>query len=144
MFDRWEYKITHPTSEADREKVPCKISTGILTDLMIYYPEGCHGLARCRVFLGEKPVAPRSPKLYLAGNDTTILITDMRELIRPNLPVLNWEVWNVDESYDHTLWLAAGWISREELYEREALTVMEQIAKSMKELEKLLVGRQIS
>jgi hypothetical protein len=114
LDDRWEYTIPHNTSEAGAIKVECPISPGLLTDLFIYFPGGCKNLARCRVFIGEKPIAPRSAKHYIAADAQLIPLRMINELISDNLPVLNWWVWNLDDTYDHTIWMLALWQGMDE------------------------------
>ena len=114
MFDRWQETIDASTSEADAEKVECKVSPGMLTEIGIYFPMGCANLARSRVFIGEKPVMPRSAKNFVGGNGQLIQALNLHELITPNIPSLNWYVWNLDDFYNHELWMYANWISDEE------------------------------
>jgi len=114
MFDRWEYTIPADTSEANKKKRECKISTGVLTGMWMFFPAGCHGLARSRVILGSKPIMPRSPGHYVAADDMAIVLSQVNEPIKGNLPFLSWECWNVDDTYPHTLWLGAEWSSEDE------------------------------
>ena len=144
MFEQWEYTIDENTLEVDREKETCKISIGILTDLFVFFPAGCHGLARCRVFLGEKPVAPRSAKLFIAGDDGPIDVRGLVEPIRPNLPVLNWELWNLDQTYPHTLWLGATWTPLEESELASIEKQLKNLNLKFAQLPELLKGRRIS
>ena len=138
MYDSWEYTIPANTSEADRVRVPCKISPGTLTELVFHFPTGCHRLARCRVLIGEKPVAPRSSASYVAGNMWPIIIPDMHEAITGNRPVLNWEIWNVDEEMDHTIALDATWTAEEELQAERSLLAL--IAQRIDALVRALTG----
>lgn len=131
--DRWEYTVTANTAEADAHKEKCDISPGLLTDIFLYFPPGCKNLARCRVFLGEKPIAPRSSKKYYSGHGTLVELRGMRELISVNIPVLNWQIWNLDDTYSHNLIMWALWIGAEE--EAQYLTLEE-----IKLLNKLLKG----
>lgn len=134
MFDRWEYTITANTSEALRKKVECKISPGTLTDLVVYFPPGCHGMVKCRVFLGEKPVAPRSAARYLAADGFAIELHNINELISENLPVLTWEIWSPDTAYPHALWMSAEWISAEESYEKQTVSILKEFTKTLRRL----------
>lgn len=134
MFDRWEYTIPANTAETAKKKQACKISRGTLTDLVIFYPAGCHGLARCQVYLGQKPIAPRNPSNYLAADDMPIIIRDLNERITGNRPVLNWFLWNVDETYGHTLWMSAEWISEDALLSKKTFLSIQDIADRLKRL----------
>lgn len=127
MNDRWEQTIPANTSEANKARVECKLSVGVLTKIMVYFPAGCQGLARCRVFLGAKPVAPRSPGSYLAGEDGAIVLEQMNEFISENRPILDWQLWNVDETYPHTLWMLAEWISEDEPVEERIYVTLKNL-----------------
>ncbi|MBA7711475.1 hypothetical protein ES703_120438 [subsurface metagenome] len=74
MYDRWEYTIPEDLGEDERRRVKCPITRGFLRSLTIYFPPGCHNLARCRVFVGERPVAPRSAGHYIAAEGMAVNI----------------------------------------------------------------------
>lgn len=112
--DRWEYAIAANTAEESAHKEGCEISPGLLTDLFLYFPPGCKNLARSRVSLGEKPIAPRNGKGFYSGHGTLVELHGMRELISENVPVLNWYTWNLDETYAHNLIMWAEWIGQDE------------------------------
>lgn len=143
MFEQFEYTIPANTSLANRAKQELKISIGILTDLFIFFPAGCHGLARCRVFLGEKPVAPRTPSSYVAGDDGPVNVNSLLEPIKPNLPVLNWELWNLDDTYTHTLWLGATWTPLTESELKQILLELKTMNLNLLQIPQLLRGRQL-
>lgn len=132
MYDRWEYTIPANTAEADAKRVRCPITKGFLRSLMVYYPPGCMNLARCRIFAGERPVAPRSPANYMAGNGMAVHIRYLNEPIQDDIPVLNWHVWNVDELFDHTIWMSAEWISEEKPYEMKMMHQMDEFIQIMR------------
>ena len=114
MFDQWQQTVPANTAEADSLKVKLTISPGILRAIYLYFPAGVQQLAKCRVFLGVKPIVPRSAGRFVTGEDVLIPVTNMTENISENIPELTWELWNEDDTYDHTLWLNAEWITAEE------------------------------
>ncbi len=132
MYDRWEYTIPADTAEADAIRVRCPVTKGFLRSLVIYFPAGCHNLARCRVFAGERPVAPRSGANYIAAEGMAVHIQYLNEPIWEDLPVLNWEVWNVDDTYDHTIWMSAEWLSEEKPYEMMLVHQMKEFIELMR------------
>jgi len=134
LFDRWEYTIPANTAEENAVRVECRISPGTLKSVHIFFPLGCQGLARCRVFLGEKPVAPRSAKNFISGDDTLVKIDNLHDLISENVPVLNWDVWNLDETFSHTPWMSAEWISADEPYEKTMTETLKDFVTIMKKL----------
>ena len=132
MYDRWEYTVPANTAEASSIKVECKVSLGTLTDLRVYAPLGCAGLLRCRVFIGEKSVAPRSAKSYLAGEGFIADLRGVNEPISGNLPVLRWELWNLDDTNDHTPWMDAAWVETEESYDKLGYVQLRELATALK------------
>lgn len=129
MFDRWENTIPANTAMKDAELVECKISPGILTDLLIYFPRGCQNLARCRVLLGQKSIAPRSPGNFVAGEDMPIELRNINERAVEDIPVLNWYCWNLDDTYEHTIWLAAQWMSEDAPYEKKTYSAVRELSR---------------
>lgn len=134
MYDRWQYKIPANTAEEDAIRVKCPVSPGFLKSLTIYNPPGCQSRARSRIFLGEKPIAPRSASNYIALEGIALTISDMNEPIKDDLPVLNWDVWNVDTMYPHTIWMSAEWISVDEPYEKTTTRLMREFIDVMKRM----------
>lgn len=134
MFDRWEYKIPANTAEEDAFKVRCPITKGYLRSLAVYFPYGCQLLARCRISVGERPIVPRSPANYIAGEGMAIRIQYLNEPIQDDIPVLNWFVWNVDETHDHSIWMSAEWISEERPYEMKMMHQMDEFLELMRNL----------
>ena len=125
MFDFWEYTVPKNTAETALIRRECKISPGILTDVRVYFPRGVKSVAKARVYIGEKPVLPRSAKSYVTGDGADVGARDIFEPITGNRPVLTWDVWNTSTKYDHTLQLYATWITEEELMiERGLLAAM--------------------
>jgi len=134
MFDRWEYVAPADKTEAEAEKVVCKLSPGLLQQLRIFIPQGSKKYVRCRVFLGEKPIAPRSKGQYLSGEGFVVDLQDLREPIKEDLPVLNWFVWNTDATYPHTPWMSAAWLSIDVPYEKELLEEMKDFINIFKQM----------
>ena len=137
MFDRWEYTVPANTAEADAVKVECKVSPGVLLSLFMYAPPGCAGLLRSRVFLGERPIAPRSAGSYVAGESLIVDIRNAWEPIKADMPVLNWHLWNLDTVFAHTPWLSAEWISEDEPYEKSISRDIKDLAESLKRVFRL-------
>lgn len=134
MYDRWEYTVPKNTAEEDAIVVECNVTPGTLTDLRVYAPSGCAGLLKCRVFIGERPIAPRSGKAFLAGEGFIAEIRGAFELISGNIPVLRWVLWNEDTLFDHTPWMDASWISEDEPYERTTSRAMVEFVANMNRL----------
>jgi len=121
MFDFWEYTVPKNTAETALIRRECKISPGILTDIRVYFPLGVNSVAKARVYIGEKPVLPRSAKSYVTGDGADVGAIDIFEPITGNRPILNWDVWNTSTKNDHTLQLKATWVTEEEMAADRAL-----------------------
>lgn len=132
MHDRWEHKIPANTSHEDRLTVECPISPGTLTRLCVYFPPGNYDLGRCRIRLGEKPIAPRAPGHYLTSNGHMIILEDMEENITENRSVLVWELWNLDETWPHTPWMTAEWVGVDEPYAKTTAMSIRDLVKYLR------------
>jgi hypothetical protein len=125
MFERWEYEIPKNTAEADKVEEEVEISLGVITAVEVGFPAGCGGydwstnesvsLARTRLRRGRDAIAPRSPAGYLAADDFVIRIEPMLFPVLLGDPILTWELWNLDDTYPHELWLGINWLTRDEL-----------------------------
>lgn len=134
MYDRWEYTIPADTAEKDAKRVPCHITKGFLRSISLFMPSGCWNYVRCRVFVGERPIVPRSPANFIALNGVLERITYLNEPVWEDIPVLNWDVWNLDDTYDHTIWMSAEWLSEEKPYEMKMAHQMEEFLALMRNL----------
>lgn len=134
MHDRWEYTIPPRTAEADAIFYECPVSAGTLIRLIIYFPPGNFNLGRCRIKLGEKPIAPRSPAGFLTSDGHMIVIEDMEENITENRPMLTWELWNLDEMYPHTPWMSAEWVGVDEPYNKTMARTLADFVSLMKRM----------
>lgn len=132
MYDQWRYTVAANTAEADAVKVEAKVSPGILTDLRVFMPPGCADLVKSRVFLGQKPIAPRSEGHYLAGEGYVADLHYMREPIREDLPVLNWYIWSNGTRYSHTPIMDAAWLSISEPWEKQMIDEIRELRASIR------------
>ena len=141
MFDQWQYTVPANTSEADRIRLECHISKGKLVFVQVDFPYGCEHLARSRVLLGERAILPRSLRNYVTASGHPVYSQPIDEPVAGNIPILNWEVWNVDEVYDHELTLSATWITEEE--ERRIIERLDKSNMYLKALVESLVGESL-
>jgi len=133
VHDRWEYKIPANTAHEDRVFIECPVSHGVLTRLSVYFPPGNYDLGRCRVRLGEKHIAPRSPSSFLTSNGVLIVLEDMEENITENRPYLIWELWNKDETWPHTPMMTAEWVGVDEPYAKTSAFSIRRLVEQMEE-----------
>lgn len=125
MFDKWEYEIPKNTAESDRILQDVLISLGVITSISIGFPAGCGGydwdtgesvsLARTKLRWQQSPIVPRTPRGYLAADDFVVHIEPVLFPILKGDPTLTWELWNLDDTYSHELWLGINWLTKQEL-----------------------------
>lgn len=125
MFERWDYEVPKNTSEENLLRQEIEISLGVITSVQIGFPAGCGGydwatntslyLARSRLKWKETTIVPRSPAQFLAADDFVIHMEPVAFPLLTGDPTLSWELWNLDDTYPHNLWLGINWLTKEEL-----------------------------
>lgn len=138
MFDEWSYTIPANTAETNRIIQNLPISTGVITKVTLYFPFGCENLAYCRVFMGNRPILPRSSRRVMKGNGVLIDTGDIRESTLGQRPRIRWELWNLDETFTHELTLNITWLSS--LPENSIVAEVKALTGSVRDFVKLLTG----
>jgi len=124
MFEQWQYTIAASTPEGSAETKDCPISPGVIKKIELHTMFGCENLARCRVFLGVRPIFPRSPKHYITGNGLPVSTGEISEPVKTDIPILKWVIWNEDETNEHQMTLSVTWDTEEE--RRESANILKQ------------------
>jgi hypothetical protein len=52
---------------------------------------------------------------YLGADDFVIHVANVNHPVLSGDPILDWELWNLDDTYPHELWMGVNWITKEEL-----------------------------
>lgn len=138
MFDQWHYTIPANTAETSKKTVYLSISTGIVTKVGVYFPFGCENLARCRVFLGNRPILPRSSRRYMHGNGVLIDTGDIKEPTRGQRLKIRWELWNIDDTFPHEITLNMTWLAS--LPEESIVLEVKTLTDAVRNFIKLLTG----
>jgi hypothetical protein len=125
VYDTWGYQIPANTPEDESIKVEIKISLGIITDVYMGFPAGCasydlptqftYRLARARLWFGASPILPRSASEFIAADDFVVHAGPVNFPVLQGESTLTWELWNLDDTYPHELWLGINWLTQEEL-----------------------------
>jgi len=129
-------KTTANTSKANAVETRLKLTAGTIKQVWMVHPEGCHGLAYAAIFLGGHQLYPHNPDEAYHGNDVPMIFEDNFELESP--AVLTLKTWNLDETYDHTLYLRITVL-------RPKIDVAQQaLIDLFKQMLQLLTGRRVS
>jgi hypothetical protein len=103
--------ITVPadTAIADYTSTTMKLTKGVVTRVVVFFPWGCAGLCGVQIIRGTWQVFPLSRGEWLVGNDRPIdfhteiaLTTEPYELIV--------RAYNLDDTYDHTPIVSIGMV----------------------------------
>ena len=146
MYETYGRQIPANTTEDDKIVMECPISLGIITDVYIGFPAGCTSfdepsqttfrLARCRLKRGESNIIPRSPSDYIAADDFVVHAGPVNFPVLTGDAILSWELWNLDDTYPHELWMGVNWLTQEEL--QASLEAMQTTAERITQLRQLL------
>lgn len=94
--------ISADTSEANAEKTYFKVNRGVISKIWVTFPSGCVGLVKMRMYHEGHPFLPVNQDNYIRGNGYTFEFPVMFEITEePQL--LTVEIWNDDDTYDHTI-----------------------------------------
>jgi len=129
-------KTTANTSKVNAVETRLKLTAGTIKQVWMVHPEGCHGLAYAAIYLGGHQLYPHNPDEAYHGNDVPMIFEDNFELESP--AILTLKTWNLDETYDHTLYLRITVLRPKIDIAQQALIDLLSIIKQ------LLTGRRIS
>jgi len=129
-------KTTANTSKVNAVETRLKLTAGTIKQVWMVHPEGCHGLAYAAIFLGGHQLYPHNPDEAYHGNDVPMIFEDNFELESPAILAL--KTWNLDDTYDHTLYLRITVL-------RPKIDVAQQaLIDLFKQMLQLLTGRRVS
>ncbi len=94
--------ISANTSQANSSKSYFKVSKGVISNMWITFPAGCAGLVKLRIYHEGHPFVPVNADNYLRGDNVTFQFPVMFEITEEPM-ALTVEIWNEDETYDHTI-----------------------------------------
>jgi len=129
-------KTTANTAKKDAVETQLKLTAGTIKQVWMVHPEGCHGLAYAAIFLGGHQLYPHNPDEAYHGNDVPMIFEDNFELESP--AILTLKTWNLDDTYDHTLYLRITVL-------RPKIDVATQaLIDALNIIKQLLTGRRVS
>lgn len=101
----YSFEVSTPanTSKDDALETKLTLSAGLITEVWLYHPVGCHGFAHAVIEQGLNQLYPTDPEGSYAGNGSPITFTDRVELSVP--AKLTLRTWNLDDTYDHKVYV---------------------------------------
>jgi hypothetical protein len=101
----YSFEKTTPknTLEKDALELDLKLTEGVITQVWLFHPEGCQGLAHAAIFEGDHQLWPHNRGSSYHGNDVPMTWADEYELKAPAL--LKLKTWNLDDTYPHTVYV---------------------------------------
>lgn len=93
-------ETTH-TASAPKEQI-IKIAHGIITEISILFPSGCHGMVHAILLHHEHQIAPSTEGMSIIGDRYPIDWQEYYESYQPPYE-LKFKGWGVDCTYDHVV-----------------------------------------
>jgi hypothetical protein len=136
---RYEIPITVPagTAEVDAQKTSVKITPGILRRVSVYFPPGCAGNVKLKIFYQEWQLGPVNRDGYLVGDGGSVEWEEFIPLEAEPLE-LNILSWNEDSAYEHSVSVGFVVLPRHAVLPEEALA--EALSEFQQQLEQLFWG----
>jgi hypothetical protein len=127
------------TAEADALKVPLPLSPGILTHAIVNIPFGVQFFCRFQILDGLLNVIPSREGQYYTGEGPPEQIPVWYHLKKEPFELI-WKLWNVDETYPHTIVLKLVVLTEEEA---ASLDSLRKIIEGLKGLSEVLDKKQL-
>ncbi|MBA7530539.1 hypothetical protein ES705_22747 [subsurface metagenome] len=105
----YEYEITIPanTQKSNPTKKDCPLTHGILREVSIVFPPGCHRLAHIIIIRFERQLFPTNTEMSFAGDTFPLEFEEYYPIIEVPYS-LRVEGWNDDDTYPHTVRVRFG------------------------------------
>jgi len=136
-MDYW-FAVATPanTAETDAIETELKLTSGVITQVWMMHPEGCHALAYASIWKEGHQLYPNNPEEAYHGNDVPMVWDDNYKVLAPALFKL--KTWNLDETYEHTVYVRITVIREKVDPMQKAMIDLLTIIKT------LLTGRRVS
>lgn len=115
MFYDFAIFVPASTTQAAPVKERLQLTTGIIHQVEIVFPDGCAGLAHLQILQGGVHLYPYNRNGSFASNNESISFSDHHE-ITTGRDVLTALAWNNDDTYPHTLTIRVGILTEEILH----------------------------
>jgi len=100
-WSRW-LEVTKGTTEATAVELKAELSLGMIEEVKIFFPPGCLGYVKCKLFHWEDQILPRHPQGYIAGDDYPFVFP-MDHPIEHRPALVTVKAWNTATTYDHSI-----------------------------------------
>lgn len=114
-------ETTHTASNPKEEII--KIAHGIITEISILFPSGCHGLVHAILLHHEHQIAPSTEGMSIIGDRYPIDWQEYYESYQPPYE-LKFKGWGVGCSYDHVVTVRIAILPRKAIV---ALSIVDAI-----------------
>ena len=100
----YEYPLTVPasTDQADPTVSRIQIIKGVISNVEIFFPEGCNSLVQTTVSRGLRQLWPTPPAVSLSDNDYHINFREDFPILEPPYELIL-RGWSSDTIYPHTI-----------------------------------------
>lgn len=89
-------------TESNKKVETLKIAHGIITQISVFHPPGCHGIVHCVLLHHEHQIAPSTENMTMTGDGIPIEWGEYYESYQPPYE-LKVKLWGVDCGYPHTV-----------------------------------------
>ena len=97
--------IAAGTAEASKTRTRFYMWAGVIHQVVVKFPSGQEGTARCNIFQGSVQLWPTYRGEYYAGDGGGEDFREEYELHR-GLNIIDVYTWNLDATNDHTIWVS--------------------------------------
>ncbi len=100
----YEFDVTSPanTPASAPAEVLARIQKGLISQWEVQIPRGVQGLTGAFIRRGDHQLVPANPNSYIKGDDAVIRWDD-HYLLDDEPLTLRLFVWNIDDTYPHTI-----------------------------------------
>jgi len=94
--------VTKGTTEATAIELEAKLTVGMIEEVKVFFPPGCLGYVKCKLYHFEHQILPSHPQGYISGDDYVFVFPMDYEIKSPPAKIMV-RAWNTAEVYDHTI-----------------------------------------
>lgn len=112
MFYNEHITIPAGTAESEATQTTFKGTIGVISRVSIFFPPGCVGLVKVRIYQGGVQLYPTANGQYFSGDGSGVNFLDNFEILDDSIP-LRIETWNEDDNNDHEVIVGVSILPKE-------------------------------